>query len=140
MTAKAKQITHVPTKVTPEKSSTVNDETFYVKDAILHWYNEIKDYDFNRNDAKKGKGFKDIGHFTQVVWKGSTQLGIGVAKASKRTYVVALYFPHGNVNIPKMNKDNVLPLVGHSGSISIPRTQFIHGLTMTILIALKYVQ
>ena len=38
------------------------------------WYEEIKDYDFNN------PGFSSrTGHFTQVVWKNSRQLGCGVA-------------------------------------------------------------
>ena len=37
------------------------------------------------------------GHFTQVVWKGSEELGIGKATDSKgRVYVVANYRPAGN--------------------------------------------
>lgn len=56
------------------------------------WYNEINDYDF------KAPGFTGgTGHFTQVVWKGSKQLGIGVAKAKDGTYYgVANYYPPGN--------------------------------------------
>lgn len=37
------------------------------------------------------------GHFSQVVWKASAELGIGKAKDSKgRIYVVANYKPAGN--------------------------------------------
>ena len=40
------------------------------------WYNEVNDpgYDFSDPGFKGGTG-----HFTQVVWKGSTKLGCGVA-------------------------------------------------------------
>jgi hypothetical protein len=38
------------------------------------------------------------GHFTQVVWKGSTELGMAWAKSAKgTTYVVANYRPAGNM-------------------------------------------
>ena len=41
--------------------------------------------------------FYVAGHFTQVVWKGSEELGIGKAADSKgRVYVVANYAPAGN--------------------------------------------
>ncbi|WP_395239512.1 CAP domain-containing protein, partial [Salmonella sp. s54412] len=38
------------------------------------------------------------GHFTQVVWKASTQLGIGYSRSSDRTkvYVVGRYMAPGN--------------------------------------------
>jgi len=51
------------------------------------------------------------GHFTQVVWDGSTELGIARAQGMKdgwyTTYVVARYGPPGNMqgDFP----DNVKP-------------------------------
>ena len=69
------------------------------------WYDEIKDYDFQNGKSKNGGV---VGHFTQVLWKDSTQLGIGVAKSSKNSvYVVGNYHPGGNFN----NNDlkNVFP-------------------------------
>ena len=55
------------------------------------WYDEIKDHDFNG-------GFQNnTGHFTQLVWKGSKEVGFGFSKSkSGYTYVVANYFPAGN--------------------------------------------
>lgn len=51
------------------------------------------------------------GHFTQVVWKGSTQLGIGKADGMKGnmkcTFIVGRYKPAGNF-IGRF-KNNVLP-------------------------------
>ena len=57
------------------------------------WYNEIHHYDFNQ------PGFRpDTGHFTQVVWKDSHELGMGIAQASDGTwYVVGNYRPSGNI-------------------------------------------
>ena len=43
----------------------------------------------------------NTGHFTQVVWKGSTQLGIGVARCEMQGWngwlVVGRYKNHGNM-------------------------------------------
>lgn len=49
------------------------------------------------------------GHFTQVVWKDSTQLGVGVATDGKKVYVVGQYRPAGNMNTREHFEKNVLP-------------------------------
>ncbi len=63
--------------------------------ATKAWYDEIKDYDF---DTPAGFS-SETGHFTQVVWKASTRLGVGVAcniGGKGGQYVVAQYNPAGN--------------------------------------------
>uniref|UniRef100_A0A667YEI0 SCP domain-containing protein n=1 Tax=Myripristis murdjan TaxID=586833 RepID=A0A667YEI0_9TELE len=37
------------------------------------------------------------GHFTQVVWEGSTELGVGLATDGYMTFVVGQYLPAGNM-------------------------------------------
>nr|QNH72468.1 toxin candidate TRINITY_DN24577_c0_g1_i1 [Pachycerianthus borealis] len=69
------------------------------------WYTEIRDYDFAH------PGFNHAtGHFTQVVWRDTKQVGIACAKNGKNTYVVARYDPPGNFR--GQFKDNVI-----SGSV-----------------------
>ena len=50
------------------------------------------------------------GHFTQVVWKSSQELGVGKAKSDdgRQVFVVCLYFPAGNY--VGRHSENVLPL------------------------------
>ena len=48
-----------------------------------------------------------IGHFTQVVWKSTKQLGIGKAVKGNKVYIVANYRPPGNC--AAFFKDNVMP-------------------------------
>ena len=56
------------------------------------WYNEVKQYDFNNPGYISGTG-----HFTQIVWKGSKQVGFGYAQARDGYYYgVANYYPAGN--------------------------------------------
>jgi uncharacterized protein YkwD len=56
------------------------------------WYNEINYYDF----SKPGFSMK-TGHFTQVVWVGSTEIGCGQAKSKRGgIYIVCNYNPPGN--------------------------------------------
>lgn len=77
------------------------------EEATTMWYDEYKDYDFRRGGWQGGTG-----HFTQVVWKGSKELGMGRAKTSdgRGTFVVGRYRPAGNV-INYM-QDNVFPRRG----------------------------
>ncbi|OTF75628.1 hypothetical protein BLA29_009335 [Euroglyphus maynei] len=65
--------------------------TIHGNDAVDAWYDEIHQYNFNSPGFKPG-----IGHFTQVVWKGSKKLGIAFAKKGSSIFVVANYDPPGN--------------------------------------------
>ncbi|MGW0251573.1 CAP family protein [Nocardia goodfellowii] len=74
----------------------------FVQMATKMWYDEISAYDFDN----PGFGMQ-TGHFTQLVWKASTRLGIGYASQGGYTVAVALYNPPGNVqgqfpqNVPR---------------------------------------
>ena len=67
------------------------------------WYNELHNPGYNFNNPGYSSG---IGHFTQVVWKGSTKLGCGVSGM----YVCCRYSQAGNMNMPGYFEKNVLPL------------------------------
>lgn len=65
-----------------------------VADAVKIWYSEIKSYKYD------SPGFsRDTGHFTQIVWRDTTEVGVGTSKSldGRLTYVVARYNPPGNV-------------------------------------------
>ena len=84
--------------------TSASDLTINGAAAVDDWYDEIKDYDFEEGKSKGGV----VGHFTQLVWKGSTQLGVGVARSSEnRVFVVANYHFGGNFNDDYLN--NVFP-------------------------------
>ena len=55
---------------------------------------EEKNYEKNDN-----KSFKKVGHFTQVIWKDTTDIGIGIMadEEQKKFCTVILYYPTGNV-------------------------------------------
>ncbi|XP_055535511.1 uncharacterized protein LOC129724548 [Wyeomyia smithii] len=63
-------------------------------DAVQSWYQEKKDYTFGQSDP--GNNFSKVGHFTQVVWKASRELGVGMAVNGSNVYVVCNYDPAGN--------------------------------------------
>jgi hypothetical protein len=71
-------------------------------DVVQMWYDEVAKYNFRRPGFAPGTG-----HFTQVVWAGSTH--VGMAKSADGRYVVANYFPAGNVCSPGRFEQNVLP-------------------------------
>jgi uncharacterized protein YkwD len=74
------------------------------------WYAEIKDYNYETcasNDPKKA-----IGHFTQLVWKGSTKIGAGRVCGTEDdtwhdTYIAVNFSVAGNM--AGAYKDNVPP-------------------------------
>lgn len=66
---------------------TVNGHT-----PVDTWYEEVKFHPFGKEPSNLKSG-----HFSQVVWKASEALGVGVAKNSQGSiYVVANYSPAGN--------------------------------------------
>ena len=64
------------------------------EDAIKKILDEEKNYDFNKNKFSKATG-----HFTQAIWKDTTDIGCGfwVDKENKKYYIVLLYYPAGNI-------------------------------------------
>lgn len=61
-------------------------------EPVKSWYEEIKFHKFGEEPKSL-----ESGHFTQVVWKDSRELGVAFAKSSGRIVVVANYFPSGNI-------------------------------------------
>jgi len=64
--------------------------------AVQGWYGENQYYDYNNPGTPKKQG-EATGHFTQLVWNGSTKLGCGAATVQERTVVCCLYDPQGNM-------------------------------------------
>uniref|UniRef100_A0A8C9TYA0 Golgi-associated plant pathogenesis-related protein 1 n=1 Tax=Scleropages formosus TaxID=113540 RepID=A0A8C9TYA0_SCLFO len=75
------------------------------KDVADRWYNEVKNYNYNRPGFSSGTG-----HFTAMVWRSTKKLGVGKAEATDgSTFVVARYFPAGNITNQGHFEANVLP-------------------------------
>jgi hypothetical protein len=71
------------------------DASFYHPiDASLSWYEEKRIYKY----GKFGLGnWHAYGHYTQMIWKSTRQVGVGVAICKNgEILVVANYFPAGN--------------------------------------------
>lgn len=63
-------------------------------DASILWGEEQVDY----HHTKRWHGnFTAVGHYTQMVWHSTREVGMGYAVSDEgETYVVARYFPAGN--------------------------------------------
>ena len=73
-------------------------------DMSKSWYSEIKDYNF-----ETGESTGVTGHFTQLVWKDSKEVGFGIAFNEGYLFTVANYFPGGNFNMATTFKEQILP-------------------------------
>ncbi|MDA9986674.1 CAP family protein [Crocinitomicaceae bacterium] len=69
--------------------------TFPGRDASKSWFDEIKFYRYAK--IRRFRFGPAIGHYTQMIWKSTTHLGIGWAVSSTgAVFVVARYSPAGN--------------------------------------------
>jgi uncharacterized protein YkwD len=66
---------------------------FSPQSAVVSWYEEIEEHNFSNPDFSE-----QTGHFTQVVWRTSKQLGCGVASCRGNHFWVCRYSPPGNVS------------------------------------------
>lgn len=67
-------------------------------DAINAWFGEVHDYNFATSSCQAGKV---CGHYTQLIWKNTTQVGCGKALYKRganigATVIVCQYNPPGN--------------------------------------------
>ena len=75
----------------------------YAQNGVDNWYTEIRDFQYSEKGVicplrgKKGA----IGHFTQVMWDKSIELGCAYAQCSggKSMVLVCHYGPGGNFNM-----------------------------------------
>ncbi|GMR51247.1 hypothetical protein PMAYCL1PPCAC_21442, partial [Pristionchus mayeri] len=79
--------------------------------ASHQWYNEESMYDYNVGDFDW-----TTGHFTQMVWRETTSIGVGIAQSnSGRHFVVAHYVKPGNAT--GQFAQNVLPPSGNGAVV-----------------------
>lgn len=81
-------------------------DSYVMKEAVDSWYKEIQDYEYGFPELSS-----DNGHFTQIVWNGTTSVGCGTTNncEGNMRIVVCRYYPPGND--PEAMEENVpLPL------------------------------
>uniref|UniRef100_A0A914XXH6 SCP domain-containing protein n=1 Tax=Panagrolaimus superbus TaxID=310955 RepID=A0A914XXH6_9BILA len=90
--------------------------------VVRTFYAEGKNYDYTRYK----RNFFQVGHFTQLIWKSTTKLGVGISikkfsgrrtgpcqphRPSTMLYIVVKYSPEGNVQVPSVYLNNVKPVM-----------------------------
>ncbi|CAL1536734.1 unnamed protein product [Lymnaea stagnalis] len=85
---------------------TSNKAVYRPDEVCDQWYNEVKNFQQGRHFNFFTSGGC---HFTQMVWRNSTEIGVGRSQAKDgRSIVVISYFPPGNVMGEFIS--NVLPV------------------------------
>jgi uncharacterized protein YkwD len=89
------------------------------KIAVDVWYGEVSRYNFKSKQPLKENWPKGVGHFTALVWKGSTSFGCGMAISNIKPagfslitgckVIACRYLPSGNVGSDAAFLANVLP-------------------------------
>lgn len=60
-------------------------------EVVNTWGSEVRDYDYSSNGCRNV-----CGHYTQVVWKNTQQVGCGAARSGNQEFWVCNYNPPGN--------------------------------------------
>lgn len=91
--ARENRFSHRPNNRYGENLASATGQQMSPDQVVNMWGNEVADYNYASNTCKPGKM---CGHYTQVVWKTTTQLGCGMARNGNREVWVCNYNPPGN--------------------------------------------
>ncbi|XP_020613552.1 ectin-like [Orbicella faveolata] len=80
-----------------------NPSCVQCREMVADWYSEESNFDYNTGKSKGGV----ILHFTQVVWKETTELGMATATSANKWFSVARYKKRGNMGDSEAFKKNV---------------------------------
>ena len=76
--------------------TTATDSLTSARNASQLWYEEIELYTYSPILSGEND-FYAIGHYTQMIWSSTTEVGMAMAvSGSGKTYVAARYSPQGN--------------------------------------------
>ncbi len=96
--AKKGAMMHAPQRAHGENiwTNTANRRT--VGSMVGGWSIEKNDYipGALHPNVARGKKWQAVGHYTQMVWYSTTQVGCAIARANNRDFLVCRYAPIGN--------------------------------------------
>ncbi|KAH6554552.1 hypothetical protein KP509_1Z325600 [Ceratopteris richardii] len=86
-------------KLENSTDESVGENLYYLEsDDGKYTAKHIVDYWLRRSNFDHKTKPRTTNHFTQIVWKSSEKLGVGVSRAANgAVYVAAFYSPRGNV-------------------------------------------
>jgi hypothetical protein len=105
-------------KLKNSENEEVGENLYYLESADGHYSaQQVINFWLKRSEFNREQKPSTTNHFTQMVWKTSTKLGVGVAKAKNgAVYVAAFYTPRGNVT--KKLDENVIFEIKNKPSLS----------------------
>lgn len=84
---------HRPKNQYGENLAAASGQQLSPERVVTMWGEEVQDYNYATNTCKPGKM---CGHYTQIVWRKSQQVGCGMARGNGREVWVCNYNPPGN--------------------------------------------
>jgi pathogenesis-related protein 1 len=76
-----------------ENLAAAQGKSFSPKSVVEYWGEEVRDYNYNTNSCKPGEM---CGHYTQLVWHKTREVGCAKAKSGNKEVWVCNYNPPGN--------------------------------------------
>jgi pathogenesis-related protein 1 len=76
-----------------ENLAAAQGKSFSPKSVVEYWGEEVRDYNYNTNSCKPGEM---CGHYTQLVWQKTKEVGCAKAKSGNKEVWVCNYNPPGN--------------------------------------------
>lgn len=105
--ARTRQFTHLPQGQNPygenlaSAGTTGGTHVYTAKNGAEDWYKEKQQMPQGAKLLTRELFSRGVGHYTQMVWKGSTEIGAGTATYEQNgftmTVIVCCYNPPGNV-------------------------------------------
>ncbi len=94
---------HMPNNKYGENLAAGTSGSLDASSTVGMWYDEVKLYKF-----PSGGFSMETGHFTQVVWRGTTEVGCAISQCNGNDIFVCEYNPAGNYE--RQYQTNVLPI------------------------------
>lgn len=87
------------TKLENSTNEHVGENLYYLESPDgVYTAKQVMDYWLKRSNFDPNHKPNKTNHFTQIVWKKTLKIGVGVAKASNGAiYIAAFYTPRGNI-------------------------------------------
>jgi uncharacterized protein YkwD len=69
----------------------------YVTLVDISWGKEKSDFVYGAfPNCSKSNNWQHVGHYTQMIWKNTTEVGCAIAKKKEKMFLVCRYNPPGN--------------------------------------------